>query len=79
MARYNVIKWTWFHKCWNGRNAVMQNKIIDWAACPKILGMFFEEEVAECLTHRGFTLHKRNDTSATFICKNGDYVNIRIC
>ncbi len=73
------IKWTWFHKTWDGTNRVVQNTLLGEWVSHMMAELDFNTEKRVCLTARGFTLHRDDGNSVTYITKNGDFVNIRIC
>ena len=74
----NLVKWTWFRKNFQGKNVPVLNIIVgDWCDST-IAKLDFEAECQECVERRNMKLHKKNDTSATFLCQNGDFVNVRL-
>lgn len=77
MAR-NVIKWTWFHRNFRGKNRVVQNTIVDWAMDVRNIRRWFEDRIDECVRGRSFSIYKRTENCVVFITRNGDYVNIRM-
>ena len=75
---YHVIKWTWFHRNFRGKNRVVQNTIVDWAVDVRNIRRWFADRIDECVRVRGFSIHKRTENCVVFITRSGDYVNMRM-